>query len=91
MSTGSRSGTARTSPSVTVPRRGVPISVTEDLSYVKRASALLQAEMWNEVLLDDPIFSNTGMVVGVGPRMDGRYPLVWVASGTGGGDEAPSL
>lgn len=68
------------SPSLTAPRIGDRITEAEDLSYVKRSSALLQADIWNEVLRDDALFSGAG-VVGVGPRMDGRYPLVWVANG----------
>lgn len=53
-----------------------------DLAYVKRRSAEFQADMWNLVLADDPVLGPaSGLVVGVRPKMDGRYPLVWVRRG----------
>lgn len=68
-----------TAPPLTTPREGDRITDMEDLSYVKARSAAHQADMWNRVLNDDPVFGPaSGFVVGVGPRMDGRYPLVWL-------------
>ena len=35
--------------------------------------------MWNLVLADDPVLGlASGLVVGVGPKMDGLHPLMWV-------------
>ena len=67
-------------PPVNSPRLGDPLDAYE-YSYVKRSSAVHQAEMWNQVLADDPILGPaSGLVVGVAPIRDyaGRYPLVWV-------------
>lgn len=67
-----------TAPSLTPPREGELIDRGES-AYVKRQSAETQARFWNEVLADDPVFGpESGFRVGVGPRMDRRYPLVWV-------------
>src|SRR4051794_37728057 len=61
-----------------LPLEGSPISPAP-LAYVSRASAESQAVFWNDHLIDDPEFGpSSGFRVGCGPRMDGRYPLVWV-------------
>ena len=66
-----------TPPPLTPPRWGDPIH--KDLAYVKRASAENQAAHWNAVLVCDSLLGpGSGFVVGVGPRREGRYPLVWL-------------
>lgn len=68
-------------PPLQVPRLGDPITRWGELSYVKRTSSERQAQLWNVVLSDDPVFGPmSGFVVGVAPLRDrdGRYPLVWV-------------
>lgn len=68
-------------PSITPPREGDHITPGASESYVKLASAERQASMWNEQLrLDAVCGPASGFIVGVGPRMDGRHPLVWVRS-----------
>ena len=69
-----------TPPPLSLPRLAEPINGYE-LSYVKRSSALKQAQFWNIALADDPVFGPTsGLVVGVAPLRDSekRYPLIWV-------------
>lgn len=74
------------SPELNLPRLGASVDARAQLAYVKRASATHQAALWNEILADDPIFGpSSGLVVGVGPRMDDRYPLVWVRRHEAGG------
>lgn len=75
-----------------MPIEGAPISDVS-LAYVKRASSLSQAGGWNAHLADDPVFGPaSGFKVGVGPRMDGRFPLVWVrADPHDGADALPTL
>lgn len=66
-------------PSISVPQDGLPLRDL-DLAYVKRQSAERQAQHWNETLALDPVLGPTsGYVVGVGPRREGLYPLVWVS------------
>ncbi|MCW2843176.1 MAG: hypothetical protein JWN22_1092 [Nocardioides sp.] len=66
-----------TPPPLSPPRWGEPI--TEDAAYVKRPTAERQADHWTAALADDPLLGpDSGFRVGVGPRHDGRYPLVWV-------------
>lgn len=66
-----------TPPSLTVPREGVRIN--SEIDYAKRGTAVRQAQAWNGAIADDPVLgSASGFVVGVGPRVEGRYPLVWV-------------
>ena len=68
-----------TAPALNPPLAGEVIDVAGTCAYVKPASARHQASLWNTVLRDDPVFGPaSGFVVGVGPRMDGRYPLVWM-------------
>jgi hypothetical protein len=77
-----------TAPSLSTPRLGEPISAAsvgsgDDLSYVKRASALKQVSYWNEVLTNDPVFGPAcGLSVGVAPVKDraGHWPLVRVVA-----------
>lgn len=78
-------------PSLRVPVEGEPIS-DDGLAYVKRASSRSQAAGWNEAIYDDPVFGiASGFKVGVGPCMDGRFPLVWVrAEATDVVDWAPT-
>lgn len=45
------------------------------LSYVTRKSALNQADCWNTLMAES---LPAGFTVGIGDRVDGRYPLVWV-------------
>lgn len=68
------------SPALTPPSEDAPVTTSGfELTYVKRSSAEGQAAVWNEVLADDPVLGpSSGLVVGVGPRANGRYPLVWV-------------
>jgi hypothetical protein len=66
----------------------MPIEATGELAYVKLVSVVRQAGCWNEVLQGDAISGpSSGYVVGVGPRIDGRYPLVWVRHRRVGPDE----
>ena len=67
-----------TPPPLSLPREGERIR-GDTFAYVKRASSVRQAAAWNEQLAGDPVLGpGSGFVVGVGPRMDGRFPLVWV-------------
>jgi len=62
------------------PRLGQALS--DELSYVRRASAEKQAKFWNQVLADNPIYGPaSGLIVGAAPKKDadGRYKLVWAA------------
>lgn len=66
-------------PALNPPRLGAPIG--PELGYKKRASSNRQAEMWNEILADDPVLGpSCGFIVGVSPikDRDGYYELVWV-------------
>lgn len=66
-----------TAPSLNPPRLGDPIA--PGCEYVKRTSAVAQAGFWNEALAADPIFGPaSGFRVGIGMRMGGAYPLVWL-------------
>ena len=66
-----------TSPPLSPPRWGEPIG--DGTYYVKRQSAERQAKAWNTVVAKDPALGPcSGFRVGVGPRREGRYPLVWV-------------
>ncbi len=65
-----------TPPSLIPPREGVGIN--PGLAYVKKASAARQAAAWNNWLREDPVLGpDSGMVVAVGEKCDGRFPLVW--------------
>lgn len=66
-------------PPLNPPELGVPLG--PELGYKKRSSSSRQAETWNEILADDPVFGpSSGYVVGVSPikDRDGYYELVWV-------------
>lgn len=68
-------------PPVAPPRLGDPLSV--ELAYRARSSANTQADRWNLVLHDDPLFGpSTGLKVGVAPTKNdaGDYELVWVSA-----------
>lgn len=77
-------------PALQVPRLGDPITEGGEWSFVKRASSERQAQLWNAVLVDDPVFGPmSGLAVGVAPLRDrdGRYPLVWVHAPTAPPDD----
>jgi hypothetical protein len=50
-----------------------PDALALPLAYVKRESAMRQAAAWN---VAGP--TADGRIVAVGPRVNGRYPLIWV-------------
>lgn len=64
-------------PQLSAPASERPLNLR--LSYVKRETAIRQADAWNAHLQDHPeLGPSSGYVVGVGSRRGGRYPLVWV-------------
>lgn len=64
-------------PPLNPPRCGYPINL--ECQYVKKESAVRQANHWKSALADDPVLGPvSGYTIGVGPRKNGLYPLIWV-------------
>jgi hypothetical protein len=81
-----RSSGSYQGPPLTQPELGQPITAAADHAYRKRSSSERQAEIWNEILENDPILGpESGFRVRVAPIVsahdDGpRWDLIWIST-----------